>query len=286
MHHCRILSICFIVLLYSLLQGFYFREAGVVGEVSIGWSSQPSVVVHTNPVQYDDGHQWGLLRARQTRPTETIQIGEKHIPIAVNSYTSAIPDWPSFALHQLYPSPLLIRLFHIALGGGLIFLCIPFFGYSNSIIMGIILATDWNFLFYKNLLGGTELCLQLASLGIMWVLWTKRSWGWLLFWMALGLQAKVTFAFLIIPVLTTIVLFRIPLPKEKIKQGLGVSFILMIPLMIQAYHHHHVEGLVQSHDTWEMQLSRVMHAFSGSPMKAIREQGSNVWLWMSNPLQF
>ncbi|MAA78138.1 MAG: hypothetical protein CL916_02675, partial [Deltaproteobacteria bacterium] len=85
MRHCRTLYICFIIVLYGLLQGFYFQEAGAVGEVAIGWSQPPNVIIQTHPIQYDDGEQWGPLKARQTRPTEIIQIGNINIPLAINS---------------------------------------------------------------------------------------------------------------------------------------------------------------------------------------------------------
>ena len=286
MSNCRTISIMLIVLTYTLIQGVCFQEVGAAGEVAIGWSSTPNVVVNTHPIEYDNGAPWGIFHARETRPTETVHIGEFSIPITINSYTSAIPDWPSFILYTISESPSLIRGFHIVLGGVLLLLCFSLFGGQLSFVMALLLATDWMFLFYKQILGGTELCLQLASMGILWVMVHKRSWGWLIFWMAWGLQAKITFVFVIVPVIVTIGIFQIKLPFTHIKRSLGVGALLIIPLLISAYHHIDTSNVVRSHDTWAMQWNRIVMAFSGSTTEALREQSINLWHWMVHPLSF
>ena len=286
MPHCRYYPIALILLLYLAIQTICFQEAGIVGEVAIGWSSQPNVIINTHPITLDDGHEWGVLLARETRPRESLVLWGLSIPLAINSYTSAIPDWPSALIYSVFRSVEGVQYFHILCGAGLLLLCIYLFPDKIGLLMATLLACDWTFLIYKQLLGGTELCLQLASIGLLWSLYRKQSWGTALFCIFLGLQAKITFAFLVIPCLLTIVLFPIPMKRTHIKKGIMFGSLLLLPILITNIHHLQIENTIQSHDTIDMQWQRIVHVFSEQSQNAIREQHENIWLWALHPLSF
>jgi len=259
---------------------------GSVGEVAIGWSQNPNVLVQTNPSQYDLGEDWGMFRARETRPTEELILGSYHLPIMINGYTSALPDWPSRVLYALLPNPSILKLWHIALGGLLLLLILRAFPKRIAFPMSILLATDWSFLIYKHLLGGTEICLQLATIGLLWVVYHRKDWGWFIFWGLVGIQAKITFVFVLLPTLLCIFLFRLSLPQKNMVRGLCAGGILLLPFLISAVHHTQITEHVRSHDTLTMQWARIAEAFQFSNRTALREQGQNVWYWLLDPIGF
>ena len=286
MPNCRYNTHILILLLYFTVQTICFEEAGIVGEVAIGWSSKPNVIINTHPTTLDTGHEWGLFLARQTRPMESIGVFGYNIPLAINSYTSALPDWPSSILYSLVSSPQLIQIFHIILGGGVIALCMFLFRGKRGLIMAALLACDWTFLIYKQLLGGTEICLQIAVIGLLWSIYEKKSWAHAIFFGFLGLQAKLTFACIIIPILFAILLFRHSLESTHTQKGILFGGLLLVPLLITNAHHLQTETIIQSHDTMSTQWQRIIHVFSDQSQQAIREQNQNIWLWIGNPLSF
>jgi len=259
---------------------------GAVGEVAIGWSQTPNMVISTNPTHYDSGVDWGILRARETRPTELLNIGPVQIPLAINSYTSALPDWPSRVLYQLIPDPNILKLWHITMGAMLLILVARLFQKRIAIPMMLLLATDWSFLIYKHLLGATEICLQLASIGLIWTIYHRKDWGWFIFCTLLGIQAKLTFIFVAIPTFLCILIFRVKLPKQKIALGLGIGLLLLLPLILAAIHHSQVSSQVQSHDGFGMQWNRITQALQFRNTPALREQTSNLIAWLVDPISF
>ena len=86
-------------------------------------------------------------------------------------------------------------------------------------VAALVLATDWSFLFYKKVLGGTELLLQAAALLCLWALWSRR-WGGgrhgllaLGLGVGLGLLAKATFALSLGALVLTALLTRWDRPR-------------------------------------------------------------------------
>ena len=71
-----------------------------------------------------------------------------------------------------------IIAFHVGLGGLIIAGVHRFLRVHGSRLAAglgaLFLATDWSFLFYKKVLGGTEILLQGAALGCLWALWSRR----------------------------------------------------------------------------------------------------------------
>ena len=286
MSSCRYHLFLIPIFLYAVLQSQCFLQMGSVGEVAIGWSQTPNVLVQVNPSEYDSGEDWGIFRARETRPIETLVLGTYHIPLMINSYTSALPDWPSRLLYAIVPNPSILKLWHIALGAILLLFVLRVFPKRMAFPMSIILATDWSFLIYKHLLGGTEICLQLATIGLLWTVYHRKDWGWLLFWGLLGIQAKITFVFVLLPTLICIFLFRISLPQKYIIRGLCVGGILLLPFLISTFHHTQLTGHVRSHDSFAMQWARITETFQFSTRTAVREQGHNIWYWLIDPIGF
>ena len=286
-----------LIFLYFCIQAFSFRELGFVGEVCMGWANTPTVLSDTNPLSWSNariepssGSSWGPLNANETRPLEELQLGPVSLPLAINQYTGGLGDWPSRILFLLYPSPLFIRIWHVVLGGILIGIVAHIFLKKNRPIAGyvaaLILATDWSFLFYKQALGGTEICLQIAIIGLFWVLLYRKDMLFFLFFMGLGLQAKLTFVFVLLPLLLGMAVFKKWPENKRSLHGCIALALLLSPLCISWLHHSYVDGLIYSHDGFEMQLKRVQAAFSSSKGGSVRENSQNLLLWFGSPVLF
>ena len=170
--------------LYAGLALTTVRDVGVVGEVAASWAleSPPRVVtewVDGEPVLADV--ETGLLRASQVRPLERLQLGPVALPLAVNSYTGGPPDWPARAVYALTGSLGAVTALHVALGGLLLLLVHRFLRYhgtpGSAGVAALVLATAWSYVFYRKVLGGTEVLLQASALLVLWSFWSRRWAG-------------------------------------------------------------------------------------------------------------
>ena len=107
------LSLLVAILIYGLLSAVSATDMGIVGEVAIGWGLErpPQVLVSVDPMLWADGaaersagHRAGPLIASQVRPLEQLYLGGWTLPLAINQYTSGLPDWPSRLLFLMTDS--------------------------------------------------------------------------------------------------------------------------------------------------------------------------------------
>lgn len=299
------------LVLYLGLAAATVREIGVVGEVDLSWAlgRPPKALVDFDPPTWADGaeqptagHRLGPLVASQVRPIEGLVLGGLHLPLAVNAYTGGLPDWPARALWLLTGSRAAVTALQVALGALLIGLVHRFLrlraNEAAANAAALLLATDWAFLFYRKVLGGTEIALQAAGLLCLWALWSRR-WGGgrhgllaLGVGIGIGLSAKITFLFTLLALLGTALLMRWDKPALSPPRTTGVllgavaALVLTAPLWISALHHGLlVDTHVYSHDFPQMQVRRVVNALSGGSSPS-REGISNLWLFLSEPLAF
>lgn len=301
------------LLLYMALGVSSVKEVGVVGEVELAWAlpQPPRVLVTLDPVQSADGadpnglgHRWGPLVASQSRPVERLELGGCSLPLAINQHTGGLSDWPSRLLRAAgLPRRGVIAL-HVGLGAlilaGLYRFVRAQSGPLAATVAAGVLASDWSFVFYKKVLGGTELLLQAALLLCLVALWSRR-WGsgrqgLLLFALGagLGLQAKLTFAFVLGPLLLTALLLRgdkpamrPPLP-ERWGRVLGLPILLTAPIWGSLLHHAlavPASPHIWSHDFGAVQRARLLAVFSGEGGPA-REGLGNLLAWAVDPLRF
>ena len=291
--------------LYAGLALTTVRDVGVVGEVAASWALEAPPRVVTGWVEgeprYADSEE-GLLRAAQVRPLERLQLGPIALPLAVNSYTGGPPDWPARALFWLTGSRAAVTGLHVALGALLLVLVHRFLRFHGTPQSGgvavLVLASAWSFLFYRKVLGGTEVLLQAAALLVLWSFWSRRWAGGRLgspaiaVGVGLGLLAKVTFG-------VTLVAFAIaalatrwdkpalkpPPPLPLWKMG-GVVVLLVSPLLLSAADHVGVAAL-PTHDHLGLQLERAFDGlrrlFSGGAVPAREASGSLRW-FLVDPL--
>lgn len=301
------------LVIYALLAAFTVTEVGLVGEVAVGWAlgEPPAVVLATEPLTWADGlrapsggHRWGPLLASQVRPTESLIIGPLSLPLAINSYTGGPPDWPARLVWALSGSTAAVTFLHVALGGLFIALLHRFLVFHGSRlaagIAALLLATDWSFVFYRKVLGGTELLLLAGLLLAWWALWSRR-WaagrhGLLALAVGVGmaLLAKITAALSLAALVLAALLtrwdrpnLRPPLPGRLWQPVLALG-LLLSPLALAAAHHAlavPAEGHLVSHDFPGLQLERVAQAVSGGKGPA-REGLGNLALWAGTPLRF
>ncbi len=117
------------LLAYALLVLLTMGSPGLVGEVEAAQilDAPPAVLVHTQPPTWADpsrsphaGHRLGgellSLDASQVRPLESLRLGGLRLPLAVNTYTGGLPDWPARIVHALTGSRSLVQGLHLALG--------------------------------------------------------------------------------------------------------------------------------------------------------------------------
>jgi len=300
------------LLVYATLAIVSVRGVGIVGEVELAWSrGRPPVALvalDPEPTWADGeaaptaGSRAGPLVASQVRPVEGLVLGSLHLPLAVNAYTGGIADWPARATWLITGSRRAVVALNVVLGSLLIVLVHRFLRYRGTdvaaAVAALVLATDWSFLFYRKVLGGTELLLQAAGLLCLWALWSRR-WGGnrhgllaLGVGIGLGLCAKLTFGLTLVALLATALLMRWDRPRMKpprlqgVARGLLAIALLTSPLWITALHHGvALSAHVPSHDFPTLQLRRVTAALTGGPHPA-REGLANLWTWLSEPVAF
>ena len=178
---------------------------GIVGEVAASWTKAPTVLQHSDPAEDSIITTLGPLTLRSTRPLLSVGV----VPISTNLYTSAIPDWPSALIFAFSQSSEMVLAWHQIMAGLLLFAMFGFLKQELSTVhrslLILLLVSDWTFLFYKRALGGTEVWLQFGGLLCLFSLLKfhrNEDGSVLLGWgMAIGLLAKVTFVFSVLPVL-------------------------------------------------------------------------------------
>jgi len=299
--------------LYAMLAVLTVRDMGTVGEVAQSWrAGHPGlVVVGSDPLLWADGaaaatagHRLGPLIASQSRPIESIDLLGLQLPLAVNQYTSGLPDWPARILVAATGAPGSAVVLHLLLGALLIVLVHRFLRFHGTdiaaTIAALVLATDWGFQFYRKALGGTEILLQAAVLLCLWALWSRRWSGGrhgltaLGVGVGLGLSAKLSFGLSLLALgLAALLLrkdkppLRPPLPARPWLPLLW-AVLLTSPLLIAGLHHALAvpdTPHIISHDTIDMQLSRVMNALTGGPSQS-RESVAALWAWLGDPSTF
>jgi hypothetical protein len=293
-------SLLFAALVAYLALAFSSAGAvGAVGEVRASWAlpTPPTVLVQWSPpVESNAGGTLGPFEARQTRPTESLRLGDLRLPLAVNAYTGGAPDWPARAARALTGSRAAGAATTVLLGGLLLTLAHRFLRFHGTpaaaAAAAALLATDWVFVFFKRVLGGTELLLQTAGLLVLWSLWSRRWKGGrhgtlaLALGVGLGLGAKVTFVGTLVAVAAAAALTRwdrpAMKPPERVRLAwlVGLPLLAVSPLVWSAVHHALLpEGpRVVSHDTLGLQVGRLL---DGATMG--REAFVNLGRFFGNP---
>ncbi len=303
--------------LYLSLTFTCVQAVGVVGEVAIGWAlpSPPRVLTQLSPPIHSDIGE-AILRAAQTRPTERLVLGGASLPLAINAYTGGVADWPARLARAATGSSHAGVVIHVALGALLVCLTHRFLTFHGTHIAAaaaaFILASDWCFVFYRKVLGGTEILLQAAALLVLWALWSRRWRGGvhgavgLAIGVGLGLLAKVTFVATLGAFVGAIVLTRWDHPRLKPPRRvhpallLGIPLLCVAPLLLAAVHHAQMTAalveaagmagrgaeapLVRSHDTLGLQFDRLWSGWSQA--RPAREGMVNLLSFFGNPLRF
>ena len=277
------------ILIAFFFSGIFFLcfPIGLVGEVTPMWAEAPRVLISTTPIQDSILAEFGALQLRATRPI----LSFYGIPISLNMYTSALPDWPHFLVYRLSQSPFAVQLSQLIFSLGFLFILQrklrPLFSQSWILLFLLLLISDWNFSFYKKALGNTEILLQLS-----WVLciialhqWHRKDDGSsLLGWgIGLGLLAKITFVLNLFPITIGLVLIR---PKQfSWKKILLPISLCSLPFLLTLGLFWGQELPIQSHDFFALQWERIQQALSGGN-SSNREKSGNLWLWLLDPLPF
>lgn len=290
------------VAVYAVLAGFSARDVGIVGEVAIGWALEhpPEVLVQIDPPVSSDTDA-GWLRAARTRPTERLVVAGAELPLAINAYTGGLADWPARLTRALTGEYAAGAATNLALGALLLTLAHRFLTFHGSRIAAsaaaFVLATDWCFVFYRRVLGGTEILLQAATLLTLWALWSRRWKGGvhgtvaIAVGVALGLHAKATFLATLAAFGGAVLLTRWDhphlKPPRRVHPGVlvGVPLLGVAPLLLAAWDASQLSTpLIPSHDTLGLQLSRFAHGWSaGTPA---REGAANLLYFFGEPLAF
>jgi hypothetical protein len=245
------------LVIFLVISALSANSIGVVGEVSGGWGLSDGAVVTVN---YNNGepvvapsHTFGSLVAAETRPLESLHLGGVSIPLAVNQYTGGPPDWPARVIYWLTGSLRAVTGLHIILGGLLLLLTTRFLTFHatklSAGLTGLALATSWSFVYYKKVLGGTEILLQAAGVLFIWALWSRRHSGGkhgataVAVAVGIGLLAKITFA----PVLAALCLAALltrwdhqplkPPPRLRLLRLFTIIALITSPLTIAFIHH-------------------------------------------------
>lgn len=287
---------------YLLLAFFTVRAVGLVGEVAIGWAlpGAPTVLVTLDP-PVSGAQDTGVLRAARTRPTERLVIGPAEVPLAINAYTGGVADWPARLARALTGSLAAGTAVHVALGALLLLLAHRFLLFHGTRIAAgaaaWVLATDWCFVFYRKVLGGTEILLQAAALLVLWALWSRRWRGGthgaaaIALGIGLGLAAKATFAATLVAYGLAVVLTRRdrpelePPPRAHPAVLLGIPLLCTAPLLLANVHQVLAPlPAIVSHDTLGLQFSRLWRGWSG--VAPAREGLTNLLYFFGNPVAF
>lgn len=296
------------LLVYGWLCTTTVQTVGLVGEVAIGWAlpSPPVVLTELSPPAVTAAPPWGPFTALQTRPTERLDLGGVSLPLAINAYTGGLADWPARAARWLVsPGGVTPRglaagqLIHLALGALLLTLAHRFLRFHGTPAaadaVALLLATDWAFVFYRKVLGGTEILLQAAGLLVLWALWSRRWKGGVHGTVAiaagvgLGLCAKATFVATLAAFGVTALLMRWDRDGKRPPAAVHIGLLIGLPLLglapglLAALHHAPFldaagPDTVLSHDTIALQLARFSAA---SPA---REGWVNLACFLGNPL--
>ncbi|MFT5586307.1 MAG: hypothetical protein ACI9VR_003904 [Cognaticolwellia sp.] len=294
------------LVLYTLLGLLTVNAIGPVGEVALSWSlNTPPAVLRTFDGQLAAGPSLGPLKSSQVRPLERIEIGPLSLPLAVNTYTGGPPDWPARLAHAVAGQPGAVTI-HLLMGALLLVLIhrfLRFHGASGSGgLAALVLAADWSFIFYRKVLGGTEILLMAAGLLLVWSTWSRR-WGGgrhgsyaIAVAMGLGLLAKVTFLPTLLAWGLALLLTRNDKPNLKPPPALpwawlvGIPVLLTSPLWVTWIHHGLAmpkAGHIQSHDFLSLQLERsfsgISSLLSGERAPA-REVPSSLLWFLGDPL--
>ena len=293
--------------LYIFLAATTVNSVGIVGEVDGTWALEypPRVLVGwmDGAAVWADGSQSGPFVASQVRPLERLDLGGIQLPLAVNHYTGGLADWPARATYAMTGSVGLVRALHVALGGLLLLLVHRFLRFHGTdiaaAVAALVLASDWNFVFYRKVLGGTEILLQAAGLLVLWAIWSRR-WGGgkhggvaIAVGTGLGFLAKVTF----LPTLIALGLVALatrsdrptvrPPSPLKLLQMLGIVVLLTSPIWLSWIHHLGAFDNgphLRSHDYLGLQTDRAWQGlFESGPS---RESAASLWSFFSTPFQW
>ncbi len=290
--------------LYLGLATTTVRATGVVGEVAIAWAlpTPPTVLTHLDPPD-ESVHRAGPLEARPARPTESLVLGSVRLPLAVNAYTGGPPDWPARGARAiasaLTTNPM--RAFgagtaaNVLLGALLLVLAHRFLRFHGTATAAgaaaLLIASDWSFVFYRKVLGGTEILLQAAALLVLWSLWSRRWKGGthgtvaIAVGIGLGLLAKATFIATLAAYAVAAILTRwdrsAMRPPDRVHRGLVIiiPLVLVSPLLLTTIHHALLPASIVSHDTLAMQFGRI-----GGGGASARESVANLLAFLGHPL--
>jgi hypothetical protein len=295
------------------------RGLGVVGEVAAPWAlaRPPAVLVQADPPVWADpsrdphaGGTIGPFVASQVRPIEQVAAGPISAPLMVNQYTGGLPDWPSRALYALSGSLAAVTGLHVIYGA-----LILAFGWRVLRVHGAIvgagaaamwLATDWSFVFYRKVLGGTEAWLLLGTLLLAHGLWDRRWRGgsiapWALaLGLGLGLHAKITFVAVVAAAAIAALLTRwdrgplhAPAPAKGRTVALAGAVVLgfLAPALVALAHQASLpaEPHLRSHDFVGLQLDRLWAGLAdlgAGDRTPNREQPANLLSFLAQPLGF
>lgn len=292
--------------LYTVLGLFTVNAVGPVGEVALGWTlDQPPEVLRSFDGEMAEGPSFGPLHSSQVRPLERLELGGLTLPLAVNTYTGGPPDWPARLATALAGQRGAIAV-HLMLGAVLLILVHRFLRFHGTSGAGglavLVLATDWSFIFYRKVLGGTEILLMAAALLLVWSTWSRR-WGGgrhgpyaIAVAVGLGLLAKVTFLPTLLAWGLALLVTRKDKPKLKAPPALpwvwmvAIPVVLTSPLWISWLHHALAmpdAGHIVSHDFLGLQLERSFSGLAGllsGERSPAREVPSSLLWFLGNPL--
>lgn len=289
--------------LYLSLAAASAREVGLVGEVAIGWGARtpPVVLAQLEPADTLAPSDLGPLRALQTRPVERVEVGGVWAPLAVNAYTGGLADVPARLLTAV-GGWRAGAWAGVGLGALLLVLACRFLTFHGSplsaVAVGLLLATDWSFVFFKRVLSGTEVLLQAGALLAVWALWSRRWRGGvhgslgIALGVAFGLHAKATFVPTLLAIGAAALLTRRDRPALGAPQPLRwaplvlVPLIGLAPLVVAAIHQAQLPPALRvvSHDTLALQLGRL--ALPGVGRAMARESAQNLAAFFGDPNAF
>lgn len=284
--------------------------------MAVGWTPgpPPAVLVEAEPRRWTDGarpptagHRWGPLIASQTRPVERLQLGAWSLPLAINTYTGGWPDWPARAAVALTGRGGAATTVHLAGGVGVLALLWGMLRSTQGRLAAgaaaVVLAGQWSFVFYRKVLGGTELALLLGIvlLGGGLLRGGGRGRAAAVLGLGVGIGAKLPFVLSAGALLGAAAVARLTAPiadrpvcrpvdrsSSRLSWAVAAAVLAVVPLVVTRLHHElAVPELphVRSHDFPEVQLQRVWGVLSGGAGPA-REQAGNVWRWAVAPLDF
>ena len=269
------------VLIYTVVFQWIF-PVGIIGEVEAMWGPIPQTTLASSTSCF------GNVCLYPTRPI----LRWHDVPLMLNVYTSAFPDWIHWLIYRVTESFEMIRISQIVCAT-LATMTMTFWlrnHLSRHMLIGfwLLLMTDWNYLFYKKALGNTEILLQVSwmfcilPLLFNWNPNTQRRCMTL--GLVVGLWTKITFVLHLLPL--TIAVLWMTGRRRELFQTLAIGIIIgLLPGILFIWWTESIVIPIRSHDFWTMQWERIQHALAGQSSN-VREQSSNVWLWLFDPLPF